>query len=534
MTGFGAAFRLAFRRSRMFYLWWVIALSVTLPLTVTKYHDLVPQGEDGAIVLAQLAGNPTMRALLGPAFDLSNPGGFTFWRVGTFMAAAVGMMAALGVIRATRAEEEDGRVELVRAGALSPAAPLAAGVVLGLVACLAVAVASFGLMLAATPGVAGAVATGLGLGLTGAMFVGVGAVFAQVFPSARTARVWSLGIVLGGLYLLRAFVDTPVSTPTLDAWRWAMPLDWAALSRPYASERWWVFLLPLAVTALLVALAFWLETKRDLGAGLKAPSPGAAVASPSLSGATGLAWRLLRMSVIGWVLGIVISAVGMGSLSAAADSAFSDQPQILDFIRKLSGGTEGLRDAFFQAMLTIMATVVTVAGIMILARLRAEETDGHSEVMLSTSTTRWTYALGMAVPAVGLPVALLVATGALMPVLQATTDGSPALVGEITRAALVLTPGVVLVLGLGMLLVGWLPRWYGLVWVAIGWTMFVSWILTLWNVPEWVTKLQPWGYLPHLPSEPMRWGAFSVELVAGLALLALGLVGYRRRDIAGR
>jgi len=32
----------------------------------------------------------------------------------------------------------------------------------------------------------------------------------------------------------------------------------------------------------------------------------------------------------------------------------------------------------------------------------------------------------------------------------------------------------------------------------------------------------------------MRWGAFSIELGAGLAMVALGLVGYRRRDIAGR
>jgi len=47
-------------------------------------------------------------------------------------------------------------------------------------------------------------------------------------------------------------------------------------------------------------------------------------------------------------------------------------------------------------------------------------------------------------------------------------------------------------------------------------------------------KLQPWGYLRHLPSDPMRWGAFSIELGAGLAMAALGLLGYRRRDIAGR
>ena len=534
MTGFGAAFRLAYRRSRMFYLWWVLSLSVILPMTVTKYHDLVPEGQSGQLVLAQLSGNPTMRAMLGPAFDLSNPGGFTFWRVGTFIAAAVGMMAALGVIRATRAEEEEGRVELVRAGAVSAAAPLAAGIALGLLACLVLGLASGAMMIAATPGVAGAAATGLGLALTGAVFVGVGAVLAQVFPSARTARVWSLGIVLGGLYLARAMVDAPVSTPTLDAWRWAMPLDWAALARPYASERWWVFLLPLGLTAILVALAFWLESLRDVGAGLRAAASGVATASPSLSGAVGLSWRLVRVSVIGWTIGIVISAIGMGALSTTVDSAFTDQPQILDMLRKLGGGTDVIRNAFFQAMLGIMATIVTIAGIMLLSRLRSEETDGHSEVMLSTATTRWRYALSLLVPAVLLPVVLLVATGALLPVLQSQQDGSPTVIGTVTKAALVLTPGIVLVLGFAMLLLGWRPRWYGLVWVVLGWSILVSWILALWNPPDWLLKLQPWGYLPHLPSDPMRWGAFSIELALGLGMVAVGLLGYRRRDIAGR
>jgi ABC-2 type transport system permease protein len=534
MTGFGAAFHLAFRRSRMFYLWWVISLSAILPLTVTKYHDLVPAGQSGQLVLAQLSGNPTMRALLGPAFELGNAGGFTFWRVGTFTAAAVGMMAALGVIRATRAEEEEGRVELVRAGAVSPAAPLAAGVALGLIACLVLGLLSALMMLAGTSGVAGAFATGLGLALTGTMFVGVGAVWAQVFPSARTARVWSLGIVLGGLYLARAMVDAPASTPTLDAWRWAMPLDWAALARPYASERWWVFLLPLGLTVVLVGLAFWLESLRDVGAGLRAASSGAATASPSLSGAVGLSWRLSRVSVVGWTVGIIVTAVSMGALSTMVDSAFTGQPQILDMLRKLGGGTQVIRDAFFSAMLSIIATIVTIAGIMFLSRLRSEENDGHSEVMLSTSTTRWTYALSMLAPAVLLPVALLVATGASLPMMQAMQDGSAAVIGTITNASLVLAPGIVLVMGFAMLLVGWRPRWYGLAWVVIGWSIFVSWILALFNPPDWLLRLQPWGFLPKLPSDPMRWGALSLELVLGMGMIALGLIGYRRRDIAGR
>ena len=534
MTGFSAAFRLAFRRSRMFYLWWVLALSVMLPATVTKYHDLVPPGENGQIAIAQLAGNPTMRALLGPAFNLNDAGGFTFWRVGTFMAAAVGFMAVLGVIRATRAEEEDGRVELIRSGAVSPAAPLAAGVALSLLACFATGALSALLMIAATPGVGGALATGLGLALTGTMFTGVGAVFAQVFPSARTSRVFSLGIVLAGLYLARAIVDTPASTPTLDAWRWAMPLDWAALARPYASERWWVFLLPLAVTVVLVALAFWLETRRDLGAGLRAAGNGADTAAPYLRDAGGLSWRLLRVSIIGWTVGIVISAIGTGTLATSLDTAFNDQPQVMDLLRKISGGAQGIQDAFYGAMLAILATIVTIAGVVLLSRLRSEETEGHSEVMLSTAITRRTYALAMLVPAVLLPIVLLIATGALLPLIQATSQGTATLVGTITVASLALIPGVVLVMGFAMLVVGWRPRWFGLVWAVVGWTIFTSWVLTLWSPPDWLLRLQPWGWLPHLPSEPMRWGAFTLELVLGAVMLGLGLVGYRRRDIAGR
>jgi ABC-2 type transport system permease protein len=154
--------------------------------------------------------------------------------------------------------------------------------------------------------------------------------------------------------------------------------------------------------------------------------------------------------------------------------------------------------------------------------------------MLATSTTRWRYALSTLVPAILLPVVLLVLTGASMPILQAMNDGSASLIGSLTKAALVLTPGIVLVLGFAMLLVGWKPRWYGLVWAVIGWSMLASWVFALFNPPDWLLKLQPWGYLPHLPSDPMRWGAFSIELVAGLAMVALGLVGYRRRDIAGR
>lgn len=120
LAGLGALVRVAVRRSRWFYLAWVLALVSVVPLTAAAYEQVVdPRNAD--LLITTMTHNPTMRAMLGPPFDLYTPGGFTVWRVGTFAAAMSGIMAVLGVVRSTRAEEEDGRTELLRSGGGRPA-----------------------------------------------------------------------------------------------------------------------------------------------------------------------------------------------------------------------------------------------------------------------------------------------------------------------------------------------------------------------------------------------------------------------------
>lgn len=534
LAGLDVGLRLAWRRSRIFYLVWLYALAITMPATVTKYHDLVPPGSDPATLMASLGANPTMRALLGPPFDLSTPGGFTMWRVGTFVAAAAAMMAGLGVIRSTRAEEEEGRTELIRSGAIGRAVPLAAGLVLAVGICFTLAVVTAVAMITVKTPVAGSIAAGLGIGLTGAMWAGVGAVAAQVFESARTARYWAIGIGLGGLYLVRAMIDGAGEGASIEPLRWAMPFDWAALVRPYAHERWWVLLFPLTVTIALIGLAFQLESRRDLDAGLRATKPGPASARPYLRDAAGLAWRLQRGSVAGWSIGIVVSAAAMGSMALSIDAMLKNNPQIAEMFRKMGGDAANLQLSFYQAMLSIMVSIIATCAVLLLARLRQEEAAGRAEVMLATSTSRTRFAVSHLVIAGGLSVALLLVSGLLLPISQAQHEGSAHLPYTFFQAAAVFLPGLVLVLGLAMALMGWAPRAFGVVWGVLGWTILVSWLLPLFNLPTWLLNLQPWGHLPHLPGDPMRWGAVLIETAVGVGLLVAGLIGYRRRDIAGR
>lgn len=531
VAGLPTTLRLTWRRNRGFWLWWLFGTVMLMPITVSKYQELIPPGPQGTALLDLLAANPTMRAMLGPPFDLSTPGGFAMWRVGTFTAAALAMMTALGVIRATRAEEEEGRLEQLRAGAIGRHAPLAAGLVLALAACAVFAVVhTVALIRLGTP-TAGALAASLGLALTGTMFAGVGAVAAQVFESARAARSWSLGAILGGLYLLRSLIDGAGDGNIMEPLRWVVPLEWAALARPYASERWWVLLLPVAVTGVLIVVAVRLEARRDHGAGIWHTGIGPAHAH-GRADAWGLAWRLQRASVRGWSIGLIVAAAGMGSLAGAIDRFVDSDAAMADVLRRLGGGAV-LRDAFYVAMLGILVTLIAVAAVVLLGRLRTEETAGRSEVMLATATSRDTLAASHLAWALGVGTLVTLAVGAALPLGQVGARGA-GLIGTLTGAAAVLLPGVWLMIGLGFFLIGWAPRLYGVVWAVLGWTIFCTWLAALFTLPDWVVRVQPWGRLPHLPSDPMTWTAVLVETAVAALLFGFGLVGYRRRDIAGR
>lgn len=533
LSGLGTMTRFILRRNRWFLSIWIVMLAPMPPMTVAKYTEILPPEQRTPAALNLLATNPTMRFLLGLPFDLSSAGGFTAWRIGTFLAGAAAMMCALFVIRNTRAEEENGHQELLRAGIVGRHAPLAATLL-----SVAFAMAVTGLLL--TSGLIGAGANGLGawvygagIALVGLMFAGVGAVCAQIFSSARTARYWAVGIVLGGLYALRGVIDASGDSLATPLVAWFMPLDWFQLARPYADERPWVLLLPLAVSAVLFTLAFWMAAHRDHGAGLRQTALGRADAPASLSGAYGLAWRLQRSTLIGWFVGVVLFALTVGAMAESITSFFDGNASTAQMLHKMGSNTASLADAFYAAMSNILTPLIALASILVLNRTRAEEQHGHAETILSTTTSRTSFLLSH------LCLALLISVGLTMIAIPALgvlpmLDGHPTrLLWTLTQAAFFLLPGNLVLIGLATFLHGWVPTLSSAMWALVGWSIFDTWLLpAMWpQIPDWLARLTPWGWLPHVPGDPVRWLGWSVTVVIATALLGLGYVGYRRRDI---
>ena len=88
-----------------------------------------------------MSGNAAYVAMAGPARALDTTGGQTAWQSSAFGAVLVGLMSMALIGRHTRAEEESGRDELVRASAVGRSSTTVAAAVLALLANLVIGLA---------------------------------------------------------------------------------------------------------------------------------------------------------------------------------------------------------------------------------------------------------------------------------------------------------------------------------------------------------------------------------------------------------
>ncbi len=292
LAGTPALIRFVASRDRIRIPVWVAAVAGLVLLTASSVQGLYPTQAALRKAAGVVENNPAAVAMSGPARALGTLGGRIALEVAAYGAIAVALMSVFLVARHTRAEEESGRTELVRAAAVGRHAATTATLVVAAAANLAVAAAVAAGMIALDLPVAGSLALGAMFGAVGLVFAGFTAVAAQV--TEHTRGVYGIGVTAVGLvYVLRAAGD--VGDGTLS---WLSPIGWGQAMRPYAGERWWPLLLSVGVAAALTGAAFALGSRRDVGAGLVRPRPGRPAAPAGLTRPIGLALRLHRGSLL--------------------------------------------------------------------------------------------------------------------------------------------------------------------------------------------------------------------------------------------
>lgn len=526
-TGTGSLARLALRRDRVLLPAWILVFVATAAGSAASTGELYPTAESRIALATTANANTALVALYGWIYEPTSLGAVGLYKLVGLGSALVAVLAFLITVRHTRGEEEAGRLELIGATVVGRYAALTAALLVSGGASVVLGVlTAFGLISGGLPA-SGSFAFGFGWALTGIVFAAIAAVAAQLTENARTANGISAA-VLGVAYLIRAIGDSAGGSDGPTWLSWLSPIGWMTEIRPFAGDRWWVALVPLAFAAIAVAVAFVLIAHRDHGLGLVQTRLGSPRAVPSLRSPLALAWRLQRGSLLGWGLGFVVAGLVFGGIAAnVGDLVDSDQAR--EFLTRL-GGEKGLSDAFIATELGFVAVIVSAFGIQAATRLRAEEVAFRAEPLLVTSVSRLRWAASHTMIAL-VGTTLLMGVAGLTAGLTYAAQTDAAQFGRVLSAALVQLPAAWVLTAIVVLAFGFAPRLIMAGWVALATFLVLGTLGPVLRLPQWLMNVSPFAHVPRLPGSAFT--ATPLLWLAGVAVVGLvaGLSAFRQRDI---
>jgi ABC-2 type transport system permease protein len=522
-VGTRALVRLILRRDRIRLPVWLVAIIGLVYASADAVQSTYNNPEKVAIYARTVGKSPTSIVMNGPPTAVDTIAGIVIFEINSAAVIATALMAIFLVVRHTRAEEQDGRTELIRATVVGLYAPAAAALLVISAASLVVGAGlALGLIALELPA-GGAIVYGASITAIGVVFAAVAAVAAQVTEHARGA-LGIAGSVLAASYVLRAIGD--VRDGTLS---WVSPIGWSQATRPFADDRWWPLLLSLALTVALLTVAAALISHRDLGAALVAPRPGPPAASPRMTNAVGLPARLQRGALIGWAFGMLLWGIAFGSVGREVEELLTNIPELKDALN-ITGGVD-LVDAFFGTAMLILALVAAGFTVASTLRLRSEETAGRAEPLLATALSRVRWALGSILVTVVGTVLVLGAGGFGAGLAHGIATGDIEQLPRLLLIALTYVPAALVLAGVVVALFGWTPRLSPAAWGALAVCLVFGWLGGVLDLPAWLSNISPFTHVPSAPMESMAAGPLVALTAVAMALTAVGVLGLRRRDL---
>ncbi|MDR2547615.1 MAG: hypothetical protein LBC96_08980 [Lachnospiraceae bacterium] len=521
--------KLILRRDWLRILIWFVVMAALVLGFGSAINEIVGTDESLANMTVMMA-NPAMVAMMGQTYFTAD-GVMTIGSIYATMmlvwsALFMGIMNIFHVVRHTRADEERGRIEVIRSLPVGRLSSLSSTMTVAVAMNVIFAVLlGLGLSVVGTGGMedlGGAMMFGCQIGVAGLAFAVITAIFCQICSNPRTAMGFSF-FVLIMMYMIRAAADMQENIVLSII----SPLGIIQMSKVYVENLLWPALLSLAFSVVGAGLAFYLCSARDMGAGLVAPKPGKRDAAPYLSSPRGLAWRLLKTPFIIWAIAIPSLSMSYGSIMGDIETFIESIPAL----QEMTGGDPLILVGFFMVL---MALMVTIPSIQFLLKARSQESGGYAEHILARAASRYDQLSGYFI--------IALVCGVLMPFLNSVgfwlacyaTMDDPLAFSSILVTCMIYTPAVLFMLGLAMILLAYLPERTSIVWMYMGYSFAVLYLGALMGLPEWLSYLSPFGLIPQLPADEVTGASVLLMViltVAAATMYVLGFKGYRDRDM---
>ncbi|WP_137597585.1 ABC transporter permease [Paucilactobacillus kaifaensis] len=523
--------RFYLRRDWLKIVFWLIGLVGLMGAAAGKFDGLYGTKSAMNSIVTTLK-TPAMVAMFGP-FTANPPYNSALifaTEMMVFMGLFMAMMNIYFAVKSTRAEEDSGILELVRAHCVGKYAPLLAATIELLIINLITGVLETLSLIAANMTGAdntGSLIFGLGLAAVGFMFGGFTLLMAQLSDNSRGATMLSY-LILALLFLVRMMTD--VSNPD---YTWWSPFGWIEKLSVYDENIWWPVFAMLGVAILTVGVAFYAYARRDVTAGLLATRPGRTRASALLAGPFTLIFRLERTSFIVWMIGMFVLGASYGSIFSTVGDIMKTNPMMA----KLMGGSavDAANQTVilnFAALLSIVFVVLsTVPAMQTVLKLNTDERKGWLEQIHAKSISRLhLYCSYVAVALITGTLGLLLGILGMYTAGQSVMD-APIPLDRFLRAFYGFLPAQLVTIGISALLMGVVPRIQAISWIVPIYGFISLYLGGLLDLPKWATHLTPYGWVNKVPLRAVQWNLTWELVLIAVVLFVLGFIFYKRRDM---
>lgn len=505
---------------------WVMIAVLLSVSSVVAYPLIFPDLADRQALATMVGSNPALSIIFGPAFDLTTNEGFNTWRslaLGGFLTA---LGATLALTRATRSQEDSGQAELLASGVLGRNARLGVGVVIALGGSLVAGLVSG--LLTAVCGGGWESSMLLCLTFTGSGFLGaaLASVTGQIGSDSRTANSLAISI-FSILFVLRGFsyaLDAPMWTV------WINPLGWLTETRPGSGDHWLPLVFVVALTGCALVVAFFLQTRRDLGQGVVTPRPGPAtgrVHSP-----VALAIRINRPTIISWIIAFLALGLIFGSFTNSITDVLTKDSNVAAILASGATTPEELSGAFIVTVISLMGIIAAIAGIQTMQRMRAEEIAGRTEVVLAGGVSRSHYLGAQAFVAfVGPAFYILIATAAVG--LFASQAGIGTDFSTTMLQGLATIPATWLIVAIAVLFIGVRPEGLVAAWAALLASFLITMLGPMLKLNSFFLGISPFWHVPNVTAKAPDYSGIIWLSAIVVTLVGIGFAAYRHRDISG-
>lgn len=526
-------FRFVARRNLKFTVIWGYVFGAVIASSAIGYLGIYKTLAAREQFAASFSSNVGINALIGAPHHLETINGFTAWRTMGIIILIGSIWAILTASKTFRGEEAAGRWEMFLVGQTT-ARRATLQTLLGLYASL---LAIFALVTAGT--YAAGFYHNIGFTLSNSLYMGIaamgaplimltfGALASQIQPT-RSRAAGMTAAFFGLSFLLRAVGNADSQLHWLVD---VSPLGWVEQLRPLTGSQ-PLWLVPIALFMVIVGTAaVRIAGGRDMGDSVLPDKDTAKPRLRLLKTPLRLAWRLNRVQMLTWLVGLLIFATGFSSLSKAAGDAIKASPGAEESFARLGGAAHVAATIFLGVVFLMGMTIMLLLITSTLNALREDESEGFLDNLLvrPVSRSRWLSGRLLLVVANIAAAGLVLAFGSW---LGSHLVHNGLAFDTMLQAGINAMAPVVLLAGAGVLLFGFVPRWTAVgLYAVVGWSFIMDMLGSIGNLNHWLLDTSILHHVALAPVVKPDWHSVYVYVALGIGLGTVGWLNFLRRDL---